>query len=59
MEKNYIHALDVAGILGLNRSTVYKLAKENQLPSLRIGGSVLFDQEVIIDFINKGGGRPR
>lgn len=57
MEKNFIHAHDVAGILGLNRSTVYKLAKENQLPSIRIGGSVLFDQEVIIAFIKNGGGR--
>lgn len=57
MEKSYINAYDVAGILGLNRSTVYKLAKEKTLPSIRIGGSVLFDQKVIVDFIKNGGGR--
>jgi excisionase family DNA binding protein len=51
-------ANDVARYLKVSRSWVYQRAESGQLPSLRVGGLVRFDPEVVHAFA-RGEIRPR
>lgn len=50
---------DVMDALGLSKSTVYHLCKSNVLPHTRVGESIRFKKDDIIEFMenNKRGGR--
>lgn len=52
MGKKLLTAKEVAEILGVAQSTVYKLKKEG-LPYLKIGGSVKFDEDDLAEWIEK------
>ena len=43
----------VAGLLGLSRNTVYKMAKDGSLPSYRIGRKLRFSQTALDDCLNQ------
>ena len=44
-------AEDLAGILGLSRKHILKLAKAQRMPSYRLGGAVRFDPGRIADWL--------
>ena len=53
---DWVHRLtadEVAAILGGGRSTVYALAADGKLASVRIGRSVRFEESAVEDFIAK------
>lgn len=41
----------VSGMLGLSRNTVYKLAKEGEIPSYRLGRKLRFSRQDVVDSI--------
>lgn len=45
----------VAARLGVKRFTVYDLVREGKLPCVRIGRAIRFDEDVIEEWISKGG----
>ncbi len=45
--------LDVAEILGIKLSTVYKYSMSGRLPTVKINGSLRFRQDQLRDFINE------
>lgn len=47
MNNNYLTASEAAKILNLSRPTLYKLARENKLESIKIGGNLVFPKESI------------
>lgn len=50
---------DVRQVLPLPKSSLYDLAKFGKLPgTVRVGRRVLFDLDVLDDWIASGGGRP-
>jgi len=49
-----ITAEELAIKLKLNLQTVYKLAREGKIPSVRIGGAVRFDEEEVVNFLRGG-----
>jgi excisionase family DNA binding protein len=51
--RHAITAKDVAEILAISPITVYKLAKEGKLPSLRIGGAVRFDPRAVAQWLRR------
>lgn len=48
-----LDTIQVAELLNLSRSTVYKLAASGELPSYKLGGSVRFKEDDVIDWIEK------
>ncbi len=52
MEKKFLTAKEVAEMLGIAQSTVYKLKKQG-LPYLKIGGSIKFDKKDLMEWIEK------
>lgn len=48
-----VNVKDVAAYLGLAKSTVYELAKEDRIPHRRIGGRVKFDMSEIDDWLDR------
>lgn len=50
MNDNYLTAIEAAKILNLSRPALYKLAKENKLESIRIGGNVLFSKDSVAEY---------
>jgi excisionase family DNA binding protein len=49
------NATDLAAALGIRKHTVYELAREGRLPSVRIGRVVRFDTAAVRRFIEAGG----
>jgi excisionase family DNA binding protein len=52
VEKKFLTAKEVAEMLGIAQSTVYKLKKQG-LPYLKIGGSIKFDKKDLMEWIEK------
>ena len=46
---------DVAELLRINKSTVYRMAKEGRLPATRVGRQWRFRQSALEDFLDKEG----
>jgi excisionase family DNA binding protein len=44
-------AKDVADLLGMTRKHILKLAKEQRMPSYRLGGAVRFDPGKVADWL--------
>lgn len=42
---------DMERLLGVSRSTLYRWSKNNQLPSLKLGATILFLKEQIRNFL--------
>src|SRR5918995_7226528 len=57
-ETQLLAAADVAGMLGVKETTVYRWCSEGKLPCLKIGKHWGIRWEVLEDFL-KEGGRPR
>lgn len=53
--KPLIDADAVAERLGVRRFTVYDLARSGALPCVRLGRSIRFDEDVIEEWIARGG----
>jgi excisionase family DNA binding protein len=45
----------VARALGRSRWSIYRLAREGVLPSVRLGRSIAFDPGAVKDFVARGG----
>src|SRR4030067_2089737 len=52
-EMRLLRAEQVAEMLGCSKWNVYALAEREELPSIRIGRSVRFDPEDVVEFVNK------
>jgi excisionase family DNA binding protein len=57
-EKELLAAADVAELIGVKESTVYRWCSEGKLPCLKIGNSWRIRREVLEDFLQQSG-RPR
>ncbi len=53
-----LNVRDVANILGLKVSTIYKLSMSKKLPIVKINGSLRFRQDQIQAFIEKHSASP-
>jgi excisionase family DNA binding protein len=42
---------EVAGLLGLDRKTVYDAARRGQIPHRRVGRRLLFERQTIVDWL--------
>lgn len=51
-DPDIITADDVAGMLGINRKTVYDGAARGEIPSRRVGGRVLFSRRAVQAWIH-------
>ena len=49
--KQLLKAEDVAKLLQVNTQTVYQLKARHQIPFIKIGGAVRFDEEKIQEWI--------
>lgn len=47
MEKRTMSVQEVALFLGLHKDTVYDLVKEKKLPHFKVGGKILFLEDVL------------
>ena len=53
--KKLLRAFEVGERLGMTEPQVFRLARENILPCVRVGRSVRFDSDVIEEWIRGGG----
>lgn len=59
MMEKYLNTTEAAGILGISKSTLYKLTHEKKLRYYKPGGKlVLFKKQDLIDFIEQGEQKP-
>ena len=47
----FMDAKQVAAVLGISRTTVYELAREQSLPVIRIGTKIIIPKEKLIEWI--------
>src|SRR5215207_4395297 len=57
-EKELLAATDVAGMIGVKETTVYRWCKEGKLPCLKVGKHWRIRREALEDFL-KASERPR
>ncbi len=55
MNKKLLRVSEVAEVLNVSEDRVYTLARENIIPSVRLGRLLRFDPEAIEEFIKNGG----
>ncbi|MEK4521144.1 helix-turn-helix domain-containing protein [Psychrobacillus sp. FSL W7-1493] len=56
MEKEYLTVRTLAGLLDMSEQTVYKLLREGIIPGrVKVGKSVRFNKEVVMDWLQRGG----
>jgi len=56
MEKEYLTVRTLAGLLDMSEQTVYKLLREGVIPGrVKVGKSVRFNKEVVMDWLHHGG----
>ena len=48
----FMDVKQVANVLGISRSTVYELAKEQGLPFIRIGTKIIIPKENLIEWVS-------
>jgi excisionase family DNA binding protein len=48
---NFYTVVDVADMLKLSRSKIYKMAESGDLPSLKIGGALRFTEKHLENFV--------
>ena len=44
---------EVAGMLSMNQTSIYKLVYRKAIPYIKIGGAIRFDKDKIIAWINQ------
>lgn len=49
----FLDAKAIAGILGISKTSVYHLMREDDFPSLRIGRRVVVHRDKFLDWVNK------
>lgn len=52
VEKDVLTVDDVAAILKIGKKTVYKLAKSNQIPVIRVGGTWRFYRDSLEKYLS-------
>jgi excisionase family DNA binding protein len=52
-EMELLAAADVAGLIGVKETTVYRWCKEGKLPCLKVGKHWRIRREALEDFLNK------
>ena len=50
---NLLRVNEVAEMLRSTPQTVYRLTRNNELPHIKIGGMILFNEETLIDYHQK------
>ena len=58
MKDDILTVSEVANLLRLAKSTVYKLANEGKIPGRKIGGSWRFSRQAILEWLRKQGKGP-
>ena len=53
MAKNTLDVAEVAALLGVSHTTIYKLVREKQIPHFRIRSRILFRLESINEWIGE------
>lgn len=53
MGKTYFTVADVAEMFSVTRHTIERWAREEKLIPVKIGGRVLYTQEILQNYINK------
>lgn len=51
--ENLLTVKEIASYMKINERTIYKLAKEKQIPALKIGGTWRFNRSVIDKWVNE------
>lgn len=57
VERRWLNVEDLLEKLPLKKSRVYYLVHTNQIPHHRIGRTLIFDYDEIIDWVERDGGR--
>ncbi|MGN7169298.1 helix-turn-helix domain-containing protein [Paenibacillus cellulositrophicus] len=47
MQKITLTVVEAAELIGVSQTTIYTMARENQIPHARVRGRILFHREVI------------
>ncbi|WP_217587485.1 helix-turn-helix domain-containing protein [Lentibacillus saliphilus] len=47
MERKSMTVKEIATYLGVHTDTIYKMAKENEIPHFRVRGKILFSQDAV------------
>ncbi len=55
VDKEFLDVKDLAEILDIGKSLVYKLVRQNMIPHVRIGSSIKFVKSQIEDWLGQGG----
>ena len=50
---NLLRVNEVAEMLRSTPQTVYRLTRNNELPHIKIGGMILFNEDTLIDYLHK------
>lgn len=53
MEKLTFSIDEAARLIGVGRSLMYQLARENKIPAIRLGNRIVIPKERFIAFINE------
>ncbi|MEC5425736.1 helix-turn-helix domain-containing protein [Virgibacillus sp. C22-A2] len=53
MEFKPMTVKELAGYLGVHTDTIYKMARQNELPHFRVRGKILFTQVTVNAWIRK------
>ena len=57
-DSEFISVSEMASILGIERTTLYKAVKRGEVPSVRIGGRVLIHRHVLDQMRHMAGAVP-
>lgn len=52
MKKRYLSVEEACEFLGIKRTKLYRLKKEGGLPYIRLGGSLKFDEEDLVKWMD-------
>lgn len=52
MEDKYLNVEEVCKFLKISRSTLFKLKKEAKLPYAKLGGTLIFDRDDLIKWVD-------
>jgi len=50
---NLLRVNEVAERLNVTPQTVYRLTQSNKLPHIRLGGTILFNEDTLNDYLHK------
>ncbi|AHN20285.1 helix-turn-helix domain-containing protein [Lysinibacillus varians] len=51
MEKITLSVNEVAGLIGVGKTTIYTMARQNEIPHKKVRGRILFHRQTIEDWL--------